>query len=657
MPTYFKHVFIESSGVHLPGAAIDNAQMDDYIAPLNRFSPRIKQRILKENGIAFRHYAIDKNGQTQISHSAMAAQAVQVCIRKTQLGLQDIGMLSVGSSGGDALMPGFASMLQGELSAPPMETLSSLGVCVAGMSALKAAAQALELGAHQRALAVAAEMPSRMFKRSRFAPAGYELDFNAHFLRWMLSDGAGAMLLARQPSHALQGDKRLRIKWIHQMSFSGDYPVCMQLGLDPQGQRSFVDFDSAAHAESEGAMSIRQDIRLLPHLFDVSIHEFVKLHGQGWVDMPRVKHFLCHYSSERFAPDVARLLDKVGLHIDPSYWYSNLRTRGNTGAASIFIMLDEFLQSRTLEVGEQILCFVPESGRISAAYMLLEVERFASDSSTQTETQNQKPTQISGYTANRSNVSSGLMQGESELDPAQLDDAAPIVAPHDANQAPEHLKNILTQLAQVWHDYRSAIWRTPLIQKIVRRSLTVQDYQHWTQQWTPQVREGSLWMREGLASLQGELASLASLIETHATEEQNDFKILYRNYQQAGGTLGLDDLRRNPGGEALNSFLHSLAACPNPIGLLGAIYIIEGTGQRIVPYLLPLLKQQLPLSPEAFSFLEYHGANDEHHLARWLQALEMALVFDPACGATIVRTAERVAHLYRLQFDMILSHA
>ena len=42
---------------------------------------------------------------------------------------------------------------------------------------------------------------------------------------------------------------------------------------------------------------------------------------------------------------------------------------------------------------------------------------------------------------------------------------------------------------------------------------------------------------------------------------------------------------------ALNAYLHSLAATPNPIGLLGAIYIIEGTGQRIVPSLLPLLRQ------------------------------------------------------------------
>ena len=38
---------------------------------------------------------------------------------------------------------------------------------------------------------------------------------------------------------------------------------------------------------------------------------------------------------------------------------------------------------------------------------------------------------------------------------------------------------------------------------------------------------------------------------------------------------------------------------PNPVGLLGAIYVIEGTGQRIVPALLPLLQAQLKLPPNA----------------------------------------------------------
>jgi 3-oxoacyl-[acyl-carrier-protein] synthase-3 len=518
-------------------------------------------------------------------------------------------------------------MVQGELGAPPMETLSSLGVCASGISALAYAAQSVELGAHQHALVATAEMPSRIFKKSRFAPRGYSSDFDAHFLRWMLSDGAGAVLLTDAPQ--AKNSVRLKINWIHQKSFAGDYPVCMQLGLTEDRSKSFLDFPSSSEAEASGALSLRQDIRLLPHLFDVSIHEYVKLVHDGWVTSDEIDHFLCHYSSARFIPVVEELLDKAGLTIPRERWYSNLTTRGNTGSASIFIMLAEFLDTHQVKPGEKILCFIPESGRMTAAYMLIEVE--AADVPLIT---NPAPVIVS-------------------ITPEKITQPD-IGAPHDPQSAPQHLQSLLTTLAGIWHDYRSQVWRSQVIHKLVSQQFSLEDYRNWTAQWVPQVREGSKWMREAVASLTGSYADLAALIETHAGEEQNDFKILYDDYCAAGGTEPLDNLRRNPGGEALNSYLHSLAATKNPIGLLGAIYIIEGTGQRIVPALLPLLRKQVDLPASAFRFLEYHGANDEHHLARWLAAVELVMAIDPKAANAIIATAKRTAQLYLMQFEHIL---
>ena len=491
---------------------------------------------------------------------------------------------------------------------------------------MKYAAQAIELGEHQCAIAAAAEMPSRMFKKSRFAPRDYHTDFDAHFLRWMLSDGAGAMLLTRTPSG--RNGLRLKLKWIHQKSFAGDYPVCMQLGLSEDRKTSFLDFPSSSEAEAAGALAIRQDIRLLPHLFDVSIHEYVKLVREGWIASDEIDHFLCHYSSERFVPVVEDLLAKAHLSIPRERWFSNLATRGNTGAASIYIMLAEFIDTHAVKPGEKIFCFIPESGRISTAYMLLEVESATAPLLTAPHAQ------IAGTYTDSSAMA-----------------MAP--APHDAETAPTHLRQLLTELAGIWHDYRSAVWRTPVIHKLVCDRFTIADYQQWTAQWVPQVREGSRWMREAVASLDAPYADLAALIETHAGEEQGDFQILYQDYLAAGGTEALDALRRNPGGEALNTYLHALAATPNPLGLLGAIYIIEGTGQRIVPSLLPLLKRQVDLPPTAFRFLEYHGANDQHHLTRWLAAVEMVIATCPNATGSILATARRTAHLYLMQFEHI----
>lgn len=628
MPVPFQRVYLQSAGSFLPGEPVDNERMDDYIAPLNRMSQRIKRRILAENGIRARYYAIDAEGRTVFTNAQLAAGAIRDCLTRGGADLTQVSMLASGSSGGDALMPGFANMIQGELAAPPMETLSVHGICAAGVGAIQAAAQGIELGAHRSALAVAAEMPSRLFKRSRFAARGYETDFDSHFLRWMLSDGAGALLLS--DGAALAGAKglKLKLKWVHQRAFSGDYPVCMQLGLTEDRERGHLDFGSWAEAEAAGALSLRQDIRLLPHLFDIGIHEYAQLVKDGWVDPARVDHFLCHYSSEKFIPVVEDLMAKAGLAIPRERWYSNLAWRGNTGAASILVMLSEFLQTRTLKAGEQIFCYVPESGRFMAAYMLLEVE--AADA----------PPAV-------------LAAPQAKAVPVEDEFIAP---PHDPAAAPDGLRDLLTELASVWHDYRSQVWRTPLVRKIRERRFAVPDYLNWMAQWVPQVREGSLWMREGAVSLTGDYQTLAALIDVHAGEEQNDFQILFDDYRKAGGPVSdIAQLRRNPGGEALNAYLHGLAATPNPIGLLGAIYVIEGTGQRIVPALLPLLKASLKLPPDVFRFLEYHGHNDEHHLSRWLMAVEMVMAIDPAGDAPrkIVETARHTAALYLMQFQHI----
>ncbi|CAB5688440.1 3-oxoacyl-[acyl-carrier-protein] synthase 3 [Delftia tsuruhatensis] len=640
MPIAYSNVYLHSAGMFLPGDPVDNAGMDAHVAPLNRLSERIKRRILAENGIRQRHYAIDAEGRTIHSNTAMAAKAVQDCLSQAGSTLGDIGFLASGSSGGDALMPGFANMIQGELAAPPMETLSVHGVCAASVGALQAAAQAVDRAPASLALAVASEMPSRLFKRSRFAAQGYDTDFDAHFLRWMLSDGAGAVLLGGPRALPGSAGLRLKLRWTHLRSFAGDYPVCMQLGLTPDRSTSHLDFAAWGDAEAAGALSLRQDIRLLPHLFDVCIHEYAHLAHTGWVPARGIDHFLCHYSSERFIPVVEELLGKARLSIPRERWWSNLAWRGNTGAASIFVMLSEFLrtQSARLKHGDTVLCFIPESGRFTAGYMLLEVE-------------DEALARTPDPTAPRAAAADA--PGAVDL----LPDVSTIAPPHDPGQAPATLAPLLTELASLWQDYRSRVWRTPLLQRIRTGRLQTTDYVRWMSHWVPQVREGSLWMREGAASLTGEHAALAALIDVHAGEEQNDFRILHQDYLKAGGTeTDITRLRRNPGGEALNAYLHGLAATPNPVGLLGAIYIIEGTGQRIVPSLLPLLRASLPLPPEAFRFLEYHGANDEHHLERWLMAVQMVMELDSqgTAAQAIARTARHTAALYLMQFEHVM---
>ncbi|HKO89626.1 MAG TPA: iron-containing redox enzyme family protein, partial [Polyangiaceae bacterium] len=278
--------------------------------------------------------------------------------------------------------------------------------------------------------------------------------------------------------------------------------------------------------------------------------------------------------------------------------------------------------------GQRVLCFVPESGRFTVSFAQFTVVDAQS-----------KP---------------AAALGPAGADEAKLRISVP--PPHEnvieAEVTP--LAELIRALASVWHAYQTRLWRTPLLRRLTSGCFTREDYLAWMESWIPQVRYGSHWMRRAADSLEAPFLELRGLIQEHARDESEDYSILFQDYKRAGGTVAtLDELRRNPGGEALNAFMFRLAEQKNPVSLLGAIYIIEGTGQRVVPALLPSLRKQLRLPERAFRFLQYHAENDEHHLSRWLRAVECVLGHDAegALSAQIVATARATSELYLLQFE------
>lgn len=366
------NVFITSSGQHLPGPPINNDEIEAHLGLINDKPSRLKKKILKSNGIKTRHYAINRDHQTTISNSGMATLAAKSCIDNSHLPKQKISLLSCATSQGDLVLPGFGSMVQAELGLSDVELHTSHGICSSSMMALKAAYTGLKAGEHDNALVVASELTSRLFKASRYeaVTADNAVDFNAEFLRWMLSDGAGALLLETKPR-----DLSFQIDWIRGFSHADAYPVCMSVGKlhDETNSKTWQDFATYAEAEAAGALLIRQDVRLLDNIVTLGVDGFLRLIDQGLINAGNIDHVLCHYSSDYFRGKIFEMLQVSGVAIPENKWYTNLYTRGNTGCASLFIMLDEFSKTQPYEPGQKILCIVPESGRFNTVYMQLTV--------------------------------------------------------------------------------------------------------------------------------------------------------------------------------------------------------------------------------------------------------------------------------------------
>ena len=366
------NVYINSTGHYLPGPPISNEEMEDILGLVDGKKSRLKRRILKANGIQTRHYAINKEHETLHSAAEMGALAGEHCLDQSALSGEQIQMLSCATTQGDMVIPGFGSMVQAELGMSGVELHTTHGVCTCASMAIKAAFNNIRVGDQPNALVVVSELASRLFKNTRYEAAGgfKTIDFKAEFLRWMLSDGAGAMLLESKPR-----GQCLRIDWIRSFSHADAYPVCMGIGAtsDVDEKRTWQDFATYGEAEAHGALLIRQDVRLLENIVKLGVDGTLRLIEEGILDTDKLDHLLCHYSSHHFKSLIYDMLDMAGAKIDEEKWYSNLYTRGNTGSASILIMLDEFLTTNKAKVGDTIVCMVPESGRFNTAYIHLTV--------------------------------------------------------------------------------------------------------------------------------------------------------------------------------------------------------------------------------------------------------------------------------------------
>jgi 3-oxoacyl-[acyl-carrier-protein] synthase-3 len=161
-------VFINSIGKFLPGEPVDNDTMEEYIGTIGGKASRARKRILKQNGIQTRYYAIDRQQRTLFSNAEMAARAARQAIERSGLDPAEIDFMAAATSQGDFPLPGFASMVHGELKTPPCEIATLHGVCASGVMALKSAMLQILSGEKRHALACASEFPSRLFKSTRF---------------------------------------------------------------------------------------------------------------------------------------------------------------------------------------------------------------------------------------------------------------------------------------------------------------------------------------------------------------------------------------------------------------------------------------------------------------------------------------------------------
>ena len=378
-----RNVYINSVAVYLPNEAVDNANIEKVLGQVGERPSRAKRVVLRSNKIKERYYAIDpETREATHTNAELTANAIRVLEQKG-LDLNSVDLLSCGTTMPDQIMPNHAIMVHGELGCDPLEVVATSGICLSGITALKYAYTSVKSGEADIAVATGSENASATMRAENFQPeielkvdkleTNLELAFEKDFLRWMLSDGAGAIALSTEPN---RDTLSLKIERIFSISYANLLETCMYAGGDKQEDGSLVGWRRYAPQEwlDKSIFSVKQDVKLLnENVTEYTVNKALKrMLEKGMFNPQEIDWFLPHYSSGFFRDEVYEKMKKAGCDIPQEKWFTNLSYKGNTGSASIYIMIEELFNSGKIKKGEKLLCYIPESGRFSTAFMLLE---------------------------------------------------------------------------------------------------------------------------------------------------------------------------------------------------------------------------------------------------------------------------------------------
>ncbi|WP_292066244.1 iron-containing redox enzyme family protein [Brevundimonas sp. UBA7664] len=223
----------------------------------------------------------------------------------------------------------------------------------------------------------------------------------------------------------------------------------------------------------------------------------------------------------------------------------------------------------------------------------------------------------------------------------------------DPAMADPAIADTLRKLAVVFADFEQRLEATPLIRKLTRGRFELADYHAFLINLRQQVKDGALWMSRAASNIGEDHLELRSTLMQHAVTEHRDFRLLEQDFVASGGQLAdILSAPKNIGSEALSAWMFHEASRPDPFGLLGAMWIIEGLGSiKARPWGLKV-RERLGLPEDALRFLLYHGDNDVAHMEEFREMLAMVLP-DEAVAERIVTTARVTARLYALQIEEI----
>ncbi len=364
-------VKIIGSGAYLPGKKITIHQVDDVLGRLDNAPKRINKWLERMRGLMdellevdYYHYAIDPvTKEFTDDNISMSVKAAKDAINNAGIKASDIDFIAYGSAHQDQ-MPTASVRIQEELGIDSCAELSIHANCTSAYKAFLTAYDFIRLGRAKTALVLSSSMSSSELRASYYNQEIVKKE--ELFLRYFLSDGAGAIILQVQADFSKPG---LYVKNAHIESVGGNKPAGMlnkrpALYMNPKEEyekgfhhlaQMFNEQLSDNFNEKNGSVFYNGLQRMI-NLYDI--------------DVSKLKYFQVNFPSKHISELIIEECEKLG--INKNTLYTKMASMGYAGPPMAFICLHKILSEEKLEKGDTIISFVTEVSKFMQAGFTLE---------------------------------------------------------------------------------------------------------------------------------------------------------------------------------------------------------------------------------------------------------------------------------------------
>jgi 3-oxoacyl-[acyl-carrier-protein] synthase-3 len=300
-------------GAYAPKRVLTNADLEKIVETDDAW-------IVQRSGIRERRIA-DENEAT----SDLAFRAAQQALERAGLVPEDIDFIVVGTTTPDMFFPTTGNMLQHRLGCRRAGSVDLLAACAGSIYSMAIGAKFIETGKYRRVLCVGAETLSKI------------TDFTDRGTCILLADAAGAAVL-----EAGDGDRGLIDADLYS---DGQY---WELLYMPGG--------GSRHPATRETVDARMHYAKMKgnEVFKVAVRMFVecteKILGRHGLTAADVDLFIPHQANLRIIEAAAK---RVGLPMEKVF--VNVDRYGNTGAASVYVALEEAVATGRVKRGDLLL--------------------------------------------------------------------------------------------------------------------------------------------------------------------------------------------------------------------------------------------------------------------------------------------------------------